>query len=173
MTKQEVSDFAEQIAQQYNPQGLSPFPFENIQELNKDLNIYLAALDDQISGAVGFNDNIFTIFINSNKPKTRQHFTTAHEIGHYFLHQDLTKKQQVLVDSDQYLDGNNFLYRLDSAEPTVVETDANNFAASLIMPETLVRKAWESINDIEECAKIFNVSQIAMRVRLERLTLIT
>ncbi|HVA96541.1 MAG TPA: ImmA/IrrE family metallo-endopeptidase [Candidatus Acidoferrales bacterium] len=173
MTKQEISELGEQIAQKYNPQGLSPFPFEKIQEANNDLKIYIATLDDQISGAIGFNENVFNIFINNNKPKTRQHFTTAHEVGHYFLHKDIIKKQQVLVDSDQYLDGNSFLYRLDSAEPTQIETEANNFAASLIMPEGLVRKAWESIKNIEECAKIFNVSTSAMSVRLERLTLIT
>lgn len=173
MTRDQICQLAEEIAQKYNTENLSPFPFEKIEEALKNVKIYSAALDEQISGAIGFNEKIFTIFINSTKPTTRQYFTTAHELGHYFLHKDLIKKQEVLVDSDAYLDGNSFLYRHDAAEPTIIETEANNFAASLIMPEKLVRKAWESLKNIEECAKVFNVSTIAMTVRLERLKLIT
>ena len=77
-----------------------------------------------------------------------------------------------MVDGDNYLETSSTLYRLDDAQRTQVEKEANNFAASLIMPEALVRRAWDTVKDIEECAKIFNVSVSAMSIRLTRLGLI-
>jgi Zn-dependent peptidase ImmA (M78 family) len=40
------------------------------------------------------------------------------------------------------------------------------------MPKDLVISAWSTLKNIEECAKIFNVSVSAMSIRLERLGLI-
>jgi len=174
MTKKEICELAEELANKYNPDGLSPFPFEKIQNDKTDLLIFLNdKLVDTISGATVFDDesNKFFLLINKNKPKTRQHFTTAHEVGHYFLHQEEIKKE-AFIDGDNSLDGGNILYRSDNYISTQLETDANNFAASLIMPQKLVEKAWKDINDVEKCALIFNVSVSAMAIRLERLGLI-
>lgn len=165
---------AEKIANQYNPEGFSPFPFEKIQGDKKDLSIFINdQMGDDISGAIMFdaeNDN-FSILINKNKPKTRQHFTIAHEVGHYFLHQNEIKNNP-FIDGDNNLDSGNILYRADNYPSNQLETEANNFAASLIMPEKLVRRAWNDIQDVEKCASIFNVSVSAMAIRLERLGLL-
>ena len=175
MTKEEICNLAEDIASKYNPTGLSPFPYEKITEDNKDLEIVLANIEIGISGAILFisEEERFRIIINKNKPETRQNFTIAHEIGHYFLHKDKIKtNENLLVDGESSLDGSSILFRLDATETTQVETEANNFAASLIMPTKLVQDAWLSLKNIEECAKIFNVSVSAMSIRLERLKLI-
>jgi len=169
----EISNKAEEIARIYNREGFSPFPYENIQKDRKDLNIFLTNFEDEeISGVILYKEEKFNILINKSKPKTRQHFTIAHELGHYFLHPDIIKSEEVIVDGDNFLDGSQILYRLDVAERNIIETEANNFAASLIMPEELVKKAWNTVRNADECAKIFQVSVLAMSIRLERLDLL-
>jgi Zn-dependent peptidase ImmA (M78 family) len=174
MNKQEICDLAESIARQYNPEGLSPFPYEKITEDKRDLEIYLADTAEGISGATQYlkDEGTFRVLVNKNKPRTRQNFTIAHELGHYFLHQDIIKNEDVLIDGESSLDGSNILFRLDAAETSRIETEANNFAAALIMPTELVRSAWLTLKNIEECANIFNVSVSAISIRLERLGLL-
>ena len=176
MTIEEIRQKAEKIAKVYNPEGLSPFPFDNISREKKDLKILLTAkLPENVSGVINYfsdeTDPGFVIFINKNKPVTRQHFTIAHELGHYFLHQEEIKKE-FFVDEENVLDHTSMLYRRDEAVSTRLETEANNFAASLIMPEDLVKKAWEKLHDVDDCAQLFSVSVEAMSIRLSRLGLV-
>lgn len=174
MTIEEINGLAEQLAKQYNPNGVAPFPYEIIERDKDDLKIFVTdQLGDAVSGAISFlkDANAFYVLINKNKPDTRQNFTIAHELGHYFLHAEIIKTEEALVDSDNSL-GNPTLFRLDDAAHSKIETEANNFAASLTMPEQLVRKAWEGLSDVEEVAKIFKVSVSAMSIRLERLGII-
>ncbi len=170
---QKAQRMAEEKIEKYNPEGLSPFPFEKIEEDRSDLNIVLISLNSNFSGVIEFNKekNEFTIFANIDKPKTRQYFTIAHELGHYFLHQDIIKREDIIIDSENS-SGNRELFRLDFYKHTKIETEANNFAASLIMPTDLVKKAWKIFESVEECAKVFNVSVSAMSIRLEKLNLI-
>ncbi|HSW90167.1 MAG TPA: ImmA/IrrE family metallo-endopeptidase [Patescibacteria group bacterium] len=165
---------AESLVKTYNPEGLSPFPYKEIEKSKEDLSIYLVKLPDEVSGAIRFNKekNKFEIFVNLIKPDTRQYFTIAHELGHYFLHDQIVKGQDIVVDDDNQFEVNRTLYRLDQASFSIIETEANNFAASLIMPEYLVRKAWGSLQNVEECASLFKVSVVAMSIRLEKLHLL-
>ncbi|MBI2035742.1 MAG: ImmA/IrrE family metallo-endopeptidase [Candidatus Liptonbacteria bacterium] len=174
MTIQEICNYAEEISKKYNPEGLSPFPYENIQKDKSDLKIFRTGkLPDKVSGVIGFfqEENNFSILINNTKSPTRQYFTIAHELGHYFLHQEEIKKE-FFVDEENVLDRAGMLYRRDEATSTKLETEANNFAASLIMPAELVKKAWEKLRDVEDCAEVFNVSVEAMSIRLSRLGLV-
>lgn len=175
MEVQKAIKKAEEIACEYNPEGISPFPFDKIQSDKSDLNIYLSdRLKPEISGVIYFDasNNAFNIVVNEDKPATRIQFTIAHELGHYFLHSDIIKKQEAIVDGDYSLDGENILYRLDNYETNRLETEANNFSANLIMPKKFVIKAWGKLQNVEECAKVFNVSVSAMSIRLEKLGLI-
>lgn len=175
MTKEEIQNYAEQLSRQYNPEGLSPYPFDNIQKNKQDLKILLTEkLPDSASGVIGFfaeESNSFIILVNKNKPATRRNFTIAHELGHYFLHQNEIK-EELMVDGDNVLDKVGMLYRRDEASSTKLEIEANNFAASFLMPADLVRRAWEKLKDVEECAQVFNVSVEAMTIRLSRLGLV-
>lgn len=174
MTIQEIIQKAEEIACQYNPEGLSPFPFDNIQKDKKDLKIYISEkLAENVSGVIMFvpEESFFAILVNKNKSNTRQHFTVAHELGHYFLHQ-AEIKEEIFVDEENVLDRAGMLFRRDSAVSTRLETEANNFAASLIMPTDLVKKAWADLQKVEDCAQLFQVSIEAMSIRLSRLGLL-
>jgi Zn-dependent peptidase ImmA (M78 family) len=172
MTIAAINSLAEQYALQYNPDNIVPFPYENILEDHPNLEIHFLDLEDNaISGATLYKDEIFTILVNTTKPQTRQHFSLGHELGHYFLHKELLQQTKGILDDDTAMDGPNILYRADDAPSTQLEREANNFAASLIMPTHLVRDAWEATHRIEECARIFKVSVVAMSVRLTRLGL--
>ncbi len=174
MTIEEVRDQAEQLAKKYNPEGFSPFPFGNIQKDKRNLKILLTdKLPDTISGIIAFSQDELScaILINKFKPLTRQYFTIAHELGHYFFHSDEIKNEP-FVDADNVLDGTGMLYRREGVALTKLEMEANNFAASLIMPAELIKKAWEKLKSIEECAQVFHVSAEAMSIRLSRLKLV-
>jgi Zn-dependent peptidase ImmA (M78 family) len=176
MTYSEINALAEQHASEYNPDKLTPFPYENIVNARGDLDvIHLDPDDSKVSGVILYeeNENKFSVLINSTKHHNRQHFTLGHELGHYFLHQEILKKEKGFVDGDMSLDSSNILYRLDNVTQTQLEKEANHFAASLIMPSQLVGEAWEIVHDIEECAKLFNVSTIAMSIRLTELELVS
>lgn len=168
---------AEEIRREYNPSNLSPFPYINVEKKETNLKIYITPYPEDnadVSGATLYDKDsqLFTISINKNKAETRQHFTLAHELGHYFLHKDILREDEIIVDEDGSLDNNRMLFRRDDAEYSRIETEANNFAASLIMPKVLVESAWEKLGNVEECANIFNVSVSAMSIRLEKLKLL-
>lgn len=118
---------------------------------------YINFSDQNIAGA--FDRGARCIYINSTDPKTRRTFTIAHELGHYFLHQD--------VDKD-------VLFRerppRDSHERREhIETEADLFAAQLLMPEETIRIFWPFAESIQQLADIFAVSYIAMKTRLQYL----
>lgn len=177
MSYKDIHDKAEEVAKKYNPQSLAPFPYESIVNDMDDLEvIYLDLKQEHISGAILLDGekNLLSILINTNKSKNRQNFTLGHELGHYFLHKEIVKEKAGLIDGDGFLDGDNILFLDDIATTTRIETEANHFAASLLMPEQLVRNAWDATSgDIEEVAKIFKVSVVAMSMRLSKLGLVS
>ncbi|MFH1551860.1 MAG: ImmA/IrrE family metallo-endopeptidase [bacterium] len=170
------TSIAERVVNSYNPERISPFPFDRIQQSRSDLKIYQSAImpDQNISGMIVFKQeqNKFEIIINKNKPETRQYFATAHELGHYFLHQGIIRREEMIIDKDEPMTKETALYLLDNSELSEIETEANEFAEVLLMPKDSVLKAWNSLKSVEECAKIFRVSIVAMSVRLKKLDLI-
>jgi Zn-dependent peptidase ImmA (M78 family) len=174
MDLQAIKQLAEEKIRQYNPKGVVPFPFQALASAVGNLDIFYSnTMPENISGATLLNQSRFSILINSNKAAVRQYFTTAHELGHYFIHRQLLQDNTVpgFVDYSNSLDVPGMLLRSDNPQDMSKEREANNFAAELIMPEDKVREAWKLTQDIGTCAKIFQVSQTAMAIRLERLGL--
>jgi Zn-dependent peptidase ImmA (M78 family) len=100
------------------------------------------------------NDGRPTILINPAEPYTRQRFTIAHELGHHVLH-----GKQSFRDPLHQVPGTD--YR---------ETEANTFAANLLMPEFYFRYYVESGKYfVSALASIFGVSPSAISVRLKDL----
>ncbi len=97
------------------------------------------------------------IYVNKNDSDTRQAFTIAHELGHWLLHQD-----QLSKDPTKYA----VLYRKPLGQPSEdhIETEANFFAANLLVPRNLLEKyKGENPNTI---AKIFGVSPEVVGYRM-------
>ena len=100
----------------------------------------------------------FVIFLPHVTSSRRDRFTIAHELGHYFLH---------------------YLHRRDESVASFgrgmrnqVETQANVFASSLLMPQEQFAAAYRrNDGDRYAVARIFDVSPAAVDVRAEVLGL--
>lgn len=95
----------------------------------------------------------FSIIVRAQDAMVRKRFTVAHEIAHYLLHRPLFGGE--LID--------DALYR--STLSSKIEAEANAFAADLLMPWHLVRPVANL--PLRELAQMFEVSNEAMRIRLE------
>lgn len=82
---------------------------------------------------------------NENASVNRQKFSVAHELGHLYM---------------GHLHGQSSI-DLNSSDNDEIE--ANQFAASLIMPPSLIKQSIKSgVKDVEELAKLYEVSTEAM-----------
>ena len=99
------------------------------------------------------------IIVNPSDSVQRQRFTVAHELGH------------ALFDQEGIHERRETKYNIDNYRKN--EARMNRFAAALIMPEDEVKVAFDSGKNLKEIADLFGVSQTAMRIRLERLGILT
>ena len=118
---------------------------------------------DNIDGLVVELDAGAVIWLNKEQAKTRQRFTLAHELGHYLLrHVD-----EFYVDLGGELSPNatgehpGYNWRAERA--------ANDFAANLLMPASMIRRAAAATTNITTLASQFKVSPAAMGFRLTTL----
>jgi len=95
----------------------------------------------------------YNIVVRAQDPVVRKRFTVAHEIAHFLLHSGLFATE--LVD--------DALYRSGLSSP--VEAQANAFAADLLMPWHLLMSVIDK--SPSELASLFQVSEQAMKIRLE------
>lgn len=101
----------------------------------------------------------FRIVINDRDPEPRQRFTQAHEIAHFVLHRDLLPEG--LVDSA--------LYR--SSLSNEYERQADRYAASILLHAETVRREFRAHPSLAHLARLFKVSDAALRIRLKELRL--
>ncbi|QBQ53069.1 ImmA/IrrE family metallo-endopeptidase [Nitrosococcus wardiae] len=156
----------------------------DVDRIAKELGILVEldfSLDSRnIVGEIFFKDETPIVKINplQNSYSPRRRFTLAHEIGHYCLHsakskQGFTDSKKAMSRSESYWDS--------------YESEANNFAAQLLMPQDLIleegEKLIESIKKtceekallttfVEGMADKFEVSSKAMEYRLRKLRII-
>lgn len=128
-----------------------------------DIKVYEGNLDKKISGAIIYsaNDDRFDILVNREDAKVRQRFTIAHELGHYFLHRELLKKDELHIDTILYREENK-----KDGDAKKREQEVDYFAGALLMNRTLLENI-RNEHSIAELAEIFNVSVSAMTVRLD------
>lgn len=133
------------------------------------IKVHNAKFSDQsLSGMVAKRGQDVTILVNQSDPPFRKRFTIAHELGHIYLH--------LLTDGD-FVDAQVDLFRetadaTDTPSPErLMEIQANQFAAGLLMPASAVGRHFEANPRVSDLARIFNVSEEAMGFRLSRLGL--
>lgn len=107
-------------------------------------------------------NNGWGIFYNSAiQSEGRINFTLAHEFGHYLIHRE------------KYPDGMNCSDRdviISDAAYNQTESEANQFAATLLMPldtfrNNIPENHCPTLNEIGGCANLFGVSLIAATLR--------
>lgn len=119
-------------------------------------------LPQALSGAFLQLEDGAVITVNESQFSGRQRFTVAHELGHYLLrHHDR--------------------FHIDLSEPTAIgeppgynwvhEREANEFAASLLMPAAMMREFVPEARSVRKLAERFDVSPMAMSYRLRNLEL--
>lgn len=140
-------------------------PPVDLNSLAKALRVEVsyAFLSPKISGLLENNDGKYTISVNNADPETRQRFTLAHEIGHYLLHRHLIG--QGIEDDRAYRSTNSGKYA-NTKIGARQETEANKFAASILMPTDAIKRFKADGVDVQEMARRLNVSEHAMSIRL-------
>lgn len=115
-------------------------------------------------------ENAF-IVLNENKPKRRQRFSLAHELGHFLMH----------GNDELYLDKNiteTFIFTRTADKKDDNELEANYFAAELLMPSNLIERDFPNYyiqdpeNFISKMAEDYEVSEPALTYKLKELSLI-
>jgi DNA helicase-2/ATP-dependent DNA helicase PcrA len=136
------------------------------------------------------------IEVRRGDPPRRQRFTIAHEVGHYRLHVIASGAQTSYACSATMIargDGEGQAPQtlreaplpgfaappasgasiLSERDTRRLEIEANAFAAELLMPAPLVEDAVARYGkDVRALAELFDVSQQAMQIRLEKLLLL-
>lgn len=164
LSKAAVYSFAEQLSDQlkFTPGGDLD---ELVRRMGGRVKMQNTLFEDpEKSGSllVHSPDN-FEIIVPAHTSPTRDRFTVAHELGHYFLHY-LWKRGKSPGMSEQMI-----ALRKGSER---VEWEANWFAAGFLMPEKAFRKSYRNnAASISAVAREFGVSQQAAEVRASQLGL--
>ena len=109
--------------------------------------------------------------VNKEKKEHVARFTIAHELGHFCLHKEYISHWS-----------SEFFYSLSPKDQKDMETQADMFAAMLLMPEALFREKYFDLQttkgrlENQECKRLlseaFNVSKQATGYRMKTLRLI-
>lgn len=124
-------------------------------------------LQDGVSGLLvkDTKDGPFKAVVSASEHEHRWRFTLAHEIGHY-IHKyqgpEWEHKEAGLVEKRD---------ELSTRGTDPEERWANAFAASLLMPGSIVMRFWAEGMKISDMAERFNVSQSALEYRVRNLGL--
>jgi len=110
------------------------------------------------SGRTQWAGNRWVILVSSDDSPVRQRFSLGHEVAHVVYHP--------LEDVLPALETTTSEERLEQA--------CEYFSACLLMPRMWIKRAYceEGIQDVPSLSRLFNVSWVAMQVRLEQLGLV-
>ncbi len=138
----------------------------NIEDIAKKHNVIIRrASNNEFSGLLFRKEGVAFMAINNKEAVTRQRFTIAHELGHYFLH----------PQKDTFVE---FRDNKKNTVRGVKEIQANQFAAAVLMPRKFLIKDIKKFNegglskeDLKFLAQKYQVSEDAMNFRLINLNL--
>lgn len=150
----------------------------DVKKIAKSLNLIVtfANLGDNVSGLLISDGINAQVVVHEGDGAKRQRFTIAHEIGHYFLQHQFEEGEHVHVDRGHYISQRG---PKSSDGTDLKEIEANQFAASLLMPTKLIREKLREFGDgplldyhVTSLAETFEVSEQAMTIRLTTLGLL-
>jgi Zn-dependent peptidase ImmA (M78 family) len=170
-----IEEGAENLLAQYggnfNPINTPPVPVEMIAE--RTLNLHCIVTDMLRSDVLGvlLSDGK-QILVNQNCSKSQYFFTIAHEIGHWCLHLSDNPNEK-FVDTIQTISSlmRSAGLKGKSRRASQQEIEANRFAASLLIPQSLLNPIvanQQIINAsiIYELANSFQTSALTMLYRI-------
>lgn len=130
---------------------------------NNNIDVYISELPDGISGAIRYNNEKkkFEILIEKNESNVRQRFTLAHELAHFFL-----ERHTIEYSGKVHFDT---LFR---KEKNIEEREVEYLAGAILMDKEILIRLYKINSSIKDLAKVFDVSESAMTVRLSILDLL-
>jgi Zn-dependent peptidase ImmA (M78 family) len=140
------------------------------------LSVVSEDLGSDVSALLVTDGKSSIIGVHERHAATRQRFSIAHEIGHFVLRHQFQPGEHVHVDRGRFVSERGLTA---SAGVDPKEIEANQFAASLLMPAKLVRARAARLgkgplleDEVRQLAREFEVSEQAMTIRLTNLGLI-
>lgn len=129
-----------------------------------------AELKEGLSGEIRkTGEEEYRISVQGSEHYYRKRFTMAHELGHFLLHKD--KIGDGVNDTPAYRSCENAELFNENIK-LEHETEANSFAAALLMPKEAVEYYFlEEKKSLKEMSVIFQMSEQALRIRIKNLGL--
>jgi Zn-dependent peptidase ImmA (M78 family) len=157
--------------------GINSLPIK-VDKIAASLNLSVtsANLGEGVSGLLISDGITAHVITHENDAPKRQRFTIAHEIGHYYLQHQFEEGEHVHVDRGHYISQRG---PKASDGTDIKEIEANQFAASLLMPSKFVHQKVKELGGgslldqhVSQLAEEFQVSEQAMTIRLTTLGLL-
>ncbi len=127
-----------------------PVPVDEMIELQLNLRYEIDDLQKRfrhgdVLGAIWFKEQLIRVDrsldpVEHPRMLGRYRFTLAHEIGHWQLHRKVFLRDETQMSLTSAADAPAFVCR--STDQAREEVQANMFAAFLLMPRDLIRRAW-------------------------------
>jgi len=127
-----------------------PVPVDDMIELQLNMRYEIDDLQKRfghgdVLGAIWFNEQLIRVDrsldpVEHPRMLGRYRFTLAHEIGHWQLHRRVFLRDETQMSLTSAADAAAFVCR--STDQAREEVQANMFAAFLLMPRDLIRRAW-------------------------------
>jgi Zn-dependent peptidase ImmA (M78 family) len=141
------------------------------------LRVVSANLGEDVSGLLITNEEGSIVCLQKSDVASRKRFTLAHEIAHHVLGHQFVSGEHVHVDRGNYISQRG-VRASTGLDPREIE--ANQFAATLLMPPQLLRAEVARIagkqplldSHVSQLANLFEVSDQAMTIRLSTLGLL-
>ena len=114
------------------------------------------SFDDEICAILVITEGRKAIGVNRSHARTRQRFSIAHELGHYFLGHTNTVNVSL---KDQFLS--------NTQSNPFQERQANEFGARLLMPAKSIQEDFVAFSgSLSRLAELYEVSEQSMWIRL-------
>lgn len=148
-------DMARKILKQYKANSVPT----DLKKICDGYGIEYIEIDDQdeLDGALIKIDGMTVAMLNKAKSYVRGRFTLAHELAHIFLHHD--KRDFYDHNSENEPDFVDF----HESKPAK-EQEADAFASELLIPYEQLKNYQDKFANLEELARLFQVSKPAMSI---------
>lgn len=188
LTYDDIRAEADRFLQEYNPRDQYPLPIEEIVEFDLSMGVIpLEGLKADVGVDAFLTNDLETIYADEWVMKhapTRYRFSLAHEIGHYWLHDELYQESTI----ESVADWTRVQTAIGEDDYKWFEWQANCFAGLVLVPAIPLKSAFQDVADrlinagvpvrqidhhptraavVRELAKQFTVSEQPMEIRLE------
>jgi Zn-dependent peptidase ImmA (M78 family) len=158
LTKQK-QEYIDQIIEQIQLDTGLFYPENNLLDIADKLGVKVYETElprRNMKGIVDWKkDGTAIIYINKNDTPEKKTFSVAHELGHFKLHPNRNKLR---IDTLDYSKDTKSIQE---------ESEANYFAASLLVPKHRLLKLLQITHDKDKIAKYFGVSRSVIENRIK------